>query len=270
MQQFVQLSKKDYLQICSLLDIDPDTDLNARKSLHEKVNRKNVKTTLKELSKRIKDKTAIIFGAGPSLVNDISDVSPLIRKYPNEIVVIAVDGAVKALLECDLKVDIVVTDLDGSIPAIRESHTKNAIIIIHAHGDNIPKVNSISDLLPKMGIIGTTQTTKTSKVWNLGGFTDGDRAVYTAANMYAKRIVLFGFDFGKIIGRYSKPENYNEDFPASENKLIKFKIAKKLLAQLPEKFLFTEFFQYTEKGEKIENILQIGMTKLKEILNVKH
>jgi len=51
--------------------------------------------------------------------------------------------------------------------------------------------------------IGTTQTKPIGKLQNFGGFTDGDRAVFLANYFMAKKIILFGMDFGKRIGKFS-------------------------------------------------------------------
>ena len=45
--------------------------------------------------------------------------------------------------------------------------------------------------------IGTTQTNPFNKIQNFGGFTDGDRGVFLASHFDAKKIILFGMDFGK-------------------------------------------------------------------------
>ena len=51
--------------------------------------------------------------------------------------------------------------------------------------------------------IGTTQTNPFNKVQNFGGFTDGDRGVFLASYFNAKKIILFGMDFGNQIGKFS-------------------------------------------------------------------
>ena len=55
--------------------------------------------------------------------------------------------------------------------------------------------------------IGTTQTNPFNKIQNFGGFTDGDRAVFLASYFGAKKVILFGMDFGKKIGRQSRTES---------------------------------------------------------------
>ncbi|NHJ32321.1 MAG: DUF115 domain-containing protein [Asgard group archaeon] len=266
MKRIVKLSKEDYEQICSSLSIDPETDQAATKVLHSNLTFLLVRKTLRKLKSIIKDRNILVFAPGPSLSNSLEQLHAILKNPRNETVVIAVDGAVKALYENDITVDAIVTDLDGSIPTIRESLKNGSIVVVHAHGDNITKIKEISDILPKEGIIGTTQTKETSKVKNLGGFTDGDRAAYLAANLQAKSVVFFGFDFGEIVGKFSKPEINTEDFQAPERKLIKFSFAKKLLSQLPRQYPTTKFYCFSNQGEEIKNIPTIQLDELEKFL----
>jgi len=75
-------------------------------------------------------------------------------------------------------------------------------MVIHGHGDNIPVLER---LVPRIeNPIGTTQVQPRPNVYNFGGFTDGDRAVFLATAMEARLVILAGMDFGPAIGRYSK------------------------------------------------------------------
>ncbi len=69
--------------------------------------------------------------------------------------------------------------------------------------------------------IGTTQTTPFNKIQNFGGFTDGDRGVFLASHFEAKKIILFGMDFGKQIGKFSNTKKSDRD-----TKLKKLKIGE--------------------------------------------
>ena len=75
--------------------------------------------------------------------------------------------------------------------------------------------------------IGTTQTTPFNKIQNFGGFTDGDRGVFLANHFEAKKIILFGMDFGKRIGKFSNTKKSDRD-----TKLKKLKIGEELLIWL--------------------------------------
>ena len=151
---------------------------------------------LKKLEKKIKNQTVFVIGAGSSITQSI----PVLKKYKN-ITKIVADGATKALIENKIKTDIVVTDLDGDQKFLKKAAKKNAIMIVHAHGDNIEKLHLASDF---KYCIGTTEGKPFGNIHNFGGFTDGDRCVFLAKYFGAKKIILFGMDFGTKIGRYSK------------------------------------------------------------------
>ncbi|NHI04633.1 hypothetical protein DYY67_1794 [Candidatus Nitrosotalea sp. TS] len=75
--------------------------------------------------------------------------------------------------------------------------------------------------------IGTTEGKPFDKIKNFGGFTDGDRCVFLARHFGAKRIILFGMDFGDTVGAYSKDGRYNRVV-----KLQKLRKARSLLEWL--------------------------------------
>ena len=59
----------------------------------------------------------IVFGAGPSLKENIKDI----KEYDlNKYILIAADGATTALLEEDIVPDIIATDLDGKVTRFLE------------------------------------------------------------------------------------------------------------------------------------------------------
>ena len=78
--------------------------------------------------------------------------------------------------------------------------------------------------------LGTTQTKPIKKIENFGGFTDGDRAVFLAHHFNAEKIILFGMDFGKKIGKYSKTQIRDKKI-----KIKKLNHARKLLVWLASK-----------------------------------
>lgn len=173
--------------------------------------------TLDLLKNKIYNQDVIIFGSGTSL--EYFDAYDKLKG-----VLIACDGASEALLEHKIKPDIVVTDLDGDHKSLLEADRLGSIMVVHAHGDNI---NLMLNLVQRFKhCIGTTQVKPLDNVYNFGGFTDGDRAVFLADAFRARNIILIGMDFGSEIGRYSK---------SKVNKLVKiekFKIAKELLEYL--------------------------------------
>jgi hypothetical protein len=177
------------------------------------------KFPLRKLEEKIKNQTVFVIGAGSSLNQSI----PLLKKYKN-ITKIVADGATKALIKNRIKFDIVVTDLDGDQKFLKKAGKENAIMIVHAHGDNIDKLYLASGF---KYCLGTTEGKPFGNIHNFGGFTDGDRCVFLAKYFDAKKIILFGMDFGTKIGRYSKKKVINRT-----TKIRKLRRGKELLEWL--------------------------------------
>ncbi|HSG74394.1 MAG TPA: 6-hydroxymethylpterin diphosphokinase MptE-like protein, partial [Nitrosopumilaceae archaeon] len=163
-----------------------------------------------------------VIGAGPTLLSSI----PVLKKY-NSATKIVADGAVEALIKNKIKPDILVSDLDGDKKSLKKIGKSNTIMVIHAHGDNTDKLDLVSNF---KNCIGTTETKSFGKIQNFGGFTDGDRCVFLARHFKAKRIILFGMDFGNKIGQYSKTK-----IPNKKIKIKKLRRGKKLLEWLASK-----------------------------------
>ncbi|UCE36474.1 MAG: DUF115 domain-containing protein [Thermoplasmata archaeon] len=137
-------------------------------------------------------------------------------------VVIAADGATSALLARGIVPDIIVTDLDGTIEDQVLANRRRSIVLIHAHGDNIPQITAWT---PKFEgkVMGTVQCRPHGILHNFGGFTDGDRGVFLAHHFGANSIQLMGFDFEDV------GEKPNCD---RKTKLRKLAWAKKLISIL--------------------------------------
>ena len=102
---------------------------------------------------------------------------------------------------------------------------------MHAHGDNIKKINQYVPLLKN--IIPTSQSEAHDLLENYGGFTDGDRAVHIATyGLNMNKIILAGMDFGEIITKYSRPEINNMLVHADDIKKKKLAYAEKLIENL--------------------------------------
>ncbi|WP_461865344.1 6-hydroxymethylpterin diphosphokinase MptE-like protein [Thermococcus sp.] len=168
-------------------------------------------------------KEAYVFGAGPSLER-------ILPEYTFEDgTKIAADGATSALLEFGITPDIIVTDLDGRFQDIVKANRRGAFVVVHAHGDNVEAIKKYAPQLKR--VLGTCQTEPLDIVHNFGGFTDGDRAVFLAEALGAREITLIGFDFGEMVGRWSKPY-LKEHVPVWESKRKKFEFAQELLKWL--------------------------------------
>ena len=181
--------------------------------------------TLEDLSKIVgfSDKF-IVFGAGPSLKGHIKDLK---ENYDlNDYVLVSADGATTALVEERIAPDIVVTDLDGNLDDILLANIKGANIVVHAHGDNSDKIVQITPYFTN--VLGTAQSQPVGNIYNFGGFTDGDRAIFLSVALDASEIILAGMDFGEIVTKYSRPNLPDIVGPADEVKRKKLQYAEKL------------------------------------------
>ncbi len=210
----------EHRRICRELGILPKGDYEARDIASRIIGDR--KQPLEKLDALIRHRDAIVFGAGPSLERAVKGIDR------NGKTLIAADGATSCLLENGLYPEIVVTDLDGDIKDLLLADRFGATMVVHAHGDNIGKVK---ELLPRIkNAVVTTQVEPLKNVHNFFGFTDGDRAVFMARHFGAKGIEMVGFDFGEVVGRYSKPED-PVDHKAGETKRKKLGIAERLVRE---------------------------------------
>jgi 2-amino-4-hydroxy-6-hydroxymethyldihydropteridine diphosphokinase len=132
-------------------------------------------------------KEATVCGDGP-------DLEAQLERSRLRGTVIAADGATSTLLKKGIVPDIIVSDLDGDIADLQKANVMGAIIVIHAHGDNISVLRKVVHGF-EGEIALTTQSFQFGRVRDYGGFTDGDRAVELARHFGAKDILLLGFDF---------------------------------------------------------------------------
>jgi len=133
---------------------------------------------------------AIVCGNAPCLAREMEEME---QSQSDDAVFLAADGATVPLLEGGILPEIVVTDLDGPFPAILKANQMGSLMVVHAHGDNLEALKRYVPLLDR--VIGTVQCLPPEGLYNFGGFTDGDRAVFLAQEMGAASIDLLGFDF---------------------------------------------------------------------------
>ena len=183
--------KKRYSEIRKEFNYSEKKDIESAVILNSIIKNSNINEKIINL---IKDKTVFVIGSGPSL----STAIPVLKNFKKTIK-IAADSSVKLLVDNGIIPDIVITDLDGD-ESILKKIGKKSIFIVHAHGDNVEKLEFAKKFTK---CIGTTQSNPFEKIQNFGGFTDGDRGVFLANHFDAKKIVLFGMDFGEKIGRHS-------------------------------------------------------------------
>ncbi len=177
---------------------------------------KNIKTLETSfLEKYIKNKRINIIGP--------SEIKRSVKSGTN----VVVDKALSNALELKIKPDIIVTDLDGDVDKIINlSKFLNVIVVAHIHSDNIYRfINNIKRI---KNVIVTTQIEPIDKIYNFGGFTDGDRAVYLAKHFGAREINIYGFDFNHVI-------SYTNNVDVKRKKL---RIAKKIIERIDEEINF--------------------------------
>ncbi|MDD4137804.1 MAG: DUF115 domain-containing protein [Methanoregula sp.] len=143
--------------------------------------------------------------------------APCLKKELGTIrgVVFAADAAAEVLEDHGIRPDVIFTDLDGATDRFLDMNREGTIVVIHAHGDNIPL---LKHWVPRFTgpVVATTQASPLPHVHNFGGFTDGDRAVFAADELGASSVTLAGFDL--------------DDTDVDPVKWGKLHIARKLLA----------------------------------------
>ena len=216
------LWEKYYTEILEDFGFSRENDEESAKLLDEILSTEGC-LTLDDLSEIVgfSDKF-IVFGAGPSLKEHVTFLKENydLRDY----VLVAADGATTALIEQKIAPDIVATDLDGNLDDILLANFRGANVVIHAHGDNIDKIAKLTPFFTS--VLGTTQAQPVGNLYNFGGFTDGDRALFLAVALEASEITLAGMDFGDIVTKYSRPNIETELAKADEFKKKKLKYAE--------------------------------------------
>lgn len=226
-----------YLDIVKRLELDITKDREATALLTGILKDINPRPLLNKLREVIEGKSVVVCGAGPSLERHLLRLKTS-KELANHVVV-AADGAVSVLLDHGIKCDVVATDLDGDIEHLKEMKRRGAILVVHAHGDNM---DAIASVVPELGdVLGSTQVEPTHRAFLWGGFTDGDRACFIACEYGPERIVFAGMDFGSLVGKWSKP-NHDSHFAANLRKRIKLEIAHELISRFFERTMIEHIF----------------------------
>lgn len=167
----------------------------------------------------------LVFGPANNIDRDFRRA--IDEGFADRCAIVAVDGASRYLYEVGVTPDVIVTDLDGDVNSILNLNRLGSVVVVHGHGDNI---SDIAEWVPRLRgpVLGSTQVEPRPHVYNFGGFTDGDRALFIAYAMGIREAVLGGMDFTGEVGRYSvmsKPKDL-------EVKRIKMGIAVELISML--------------------------------------
>lgn len=99
----------------------------------------------------------------------------------------------KAVSKVGFTPHIHVTDMEEDEDLLAELEENGCILVLHAHGDNISRIRSVVPRVRRF--VGTSQSIPFDRIYNFGGFTDGDRAALIAKRFGARSIKLYGFDF---------------------------------------------------------------------------
>jgi len=169
-----------YCEILAYFGFDRAGDEEAARLLASLMPRDN----LLSLAALTCDNPVTVCGNAPCLKDELDKIQG---------VVFAADAAADVLDVHGIRPDAVFTDLDGASDRLLVLNKEGTIVVVHAHGDNIPL---LKHWVPRFKgpIVATTQSTPLPHVHNFGGFSDGDRAVFAADELGAEQITFVGFD----------------------------------------------------------------------------
>ncbi len=179
-----------YERILADFGFDRTGDEEAARLLSKMLTEENT-VSLSELKISISGKPVLVCGNAPKLRAELLEIDL------SSFVIIAADGAAAVLMDLGRVPEVICTDLDGNSEADIEKEIlaseKGALVLIHAHGDNTDKLEKYVSCFKRF--IATTQAGPFDKVYNFGGFSDGDRCVFVAKEFGAASVRLAGFDF---------------------------------------------------------------------------
>ena len=222
-----------YKEILETLGFSRDDDEKTAELLDKILDEKGCLTIEQFFDEMMEKKDTskfIVVGAGPSIKKHIKYVK---ENYDlNDYLIVSADGATTAMLEDDLVPDIVATDLDGKMEDLLAANSLGSYFVIHAHGNNEELITNWTTSFDK--ILGTTQSMPIGHLYNFGGFTDGDRAMFFTLALGCEEMVLAGMDFGTTVTKYSRPNIEGATGPADEIKTKKLIFAERLLNWIKE------------------------------------
>ncbi len=149
---------------------------------------------LGRISPRLAGRPAIVVGLAPG-----AGPPPVWRLPPSggRPAILAADGAARACLGAGLVPDVITTDLDGPVPSEVEANGRGSLVVVHAHGDNLPALRQWVPEFPGE-LAGSWAGPPKDGLLDVGGFTDGDRAAYLAEELGASRLLLWGFETDRV------------------------------------------------------------------------
>ena len=183
-----------YVQIVDDLGLSRDDDEAVAAELDRLLG--GTRIALDGLRAIFRGMTVTVAGNGPSLEADLAHA---------EGVLVTADEATSTALARGLTPAVLVTDLDGEVPDQLRANAQGTVAVILGHGDNGPAVRKWAPQF-KGPTVATTQSRPSGRLYDFGGFTDGDRAVYLADHFGAKEIRLAGWDFERPSAKDDDPK----------------------------------------------------------------
>jgi uncharacterized Rossmann fold enzyme len=177
-----ELWEPHYLAILDYFGFDRAQDEEAARLLASLL----LRDDLPLLASLCRGRPVTVCGNAPCLKNELGQIRGE---------VFAADAAAEVLLDHRIRPAAIFTDLDGATDRFVDMNQNGTIIVVHAHGDNMPLLRH---WVPRFSgpVVCTTQSTPLAHVHNFGGFTDGDRAVFAAHELGASAVTIIGFDLG--------------------------------------------------------------------------
>ena len=169
-----------YTAILEYFGFEREADETAARLLEEILDRDDIGL----LSALIRGRRVTVCGNAPCLPDELDRI---------EGTVLAADAAAEVLADHGIRPDAVFTDLDGATDVFVDLSEQGTVMVVHAHGDNMPLLRCWVPRFPGP-LVATTQATPLPRIHNFGGFTDGDRAVFAADELGAADIRIIGFD----------------------------------------------------------------------------
>ncbi len=169
-----------YTEILDYFSFEREKDEEAAALLASLIRRDDVAL----LEERTRGEAVTVCGNAPALADELDGIGG---------VVFAADAAALILDARGILPDAVFTDLDGATDAYLSLNRQGSVMVVHAHGDNMPLLRHWVPKFPGP-LVATTQSRPLPHVHNFGGFTDGDRAVYAAHALGAREVRIVGFD----------------------------------------------------------------------------
>jgi uncharacterized Rossmann fold enzyme len=149
------------------------------------------------MGEKVKGCAFSILGPCPMTPESFSDLG--VRLSSRGASLVTVGEGTKNAMDSGLTPTMIFTDLDGFPESDMAANERGAVVVVHAHGDNMARLKS---WVPRFTgkLIPTCQCAPVAGVRNWGGFTDGDRAYCTLRHFGAREVTLEGFDFSTPFG----------------------------------------------------------------------